>query len=321
MALIRIIKDWQTPDLLRQTPGGKGEWAGHTFTTEAVEACDYSVILNRVPSTLTLNCPPENIWLIVQEPPVELYCWQKKGFGQPARVYTPDEALRQPKFIHSHGALPWHVDKTYDELKAQVPVEKTRPLSWITSNTSVLPGHKTRMRFREHLQKEVDFDLWGRGFTPIADKWDGLAPYRYSLAIENHRCARYWTEKIADCFLSRTMPIYYGAADLALYFPEESFIRIDLGDRSAIRQIKEIIASDLWLKRRDAIEHARNLVLERHQFFPFVTEQIREAEQTRPSAPISRENTLVGLPDFFSYYRDNSSAKRLWNSLRRRLKF
>ena len=320
MALIRIIKDWQTPDLLRQTPGGRGEWGGHTFTTQPVDACDYAIILNRVPSTLTLNCPPENIWLIVQEPPVALYRWFRKGFEQPARVYTPDAALRKPKFIHSHGALPWHVDKTYDELKNQPPVEKTRPLSWITSNTSVLPGHKKRMRFREHLEKEVEFDHWGRGFTPIAEKWDGLAPYRYSLAIENHRCERYWTEKIADCFLSRTMPIYDGATDLARYFPEESFIRIDLNDRSAIRQIKAILSSDLWRTRRDAVEHARNLVLERHQFFPFVTEQI-DADQARQSTLTPREITLYGLPDFSAYYRDNNLPTRLWSGLRRRLKF
>ena len=31
----------------------------------------------------------------------------------------------------------------------------------------------------------MPFDLFGRGFHPIADKWDGIAPYRYSIAFEN----------------------------------------------------------------------------------------------------------------------------------------
>lgn len=322
MALIRIIKDWQTPDLLRQTPGGKGEWGGHAFTLEPVEACDYAVILNRAPETVTLRCPPENVWLILQEPPVPIYRWQRKGFPQAARVYSPDASLRGSKFIHTHGALPWHVGKSYDELKKRGPGEKPRRLSWITSSTGTLAGHRRRMRFREALQREVEFDLWGRGFTFIADKWDGLAPYRYSLAVENHVCERYWTEKIADCFLSRTLPIYCGATDLGRYFPQESFVRIDLGDiPGAIRQIKEVIASDLWLRRRDAVEHARNLVLERHQFFPFVAGEIRAAEAARASAPPSREITLRGLHDLTAYYRDHNLPARLWKSLRRRFKF
>ena len=320
MALIRIIKDWQTPDLLRQTPGGRGEWDGHTFTTGEVPACDYAIILNRVPSTLTLTCPPENVWLIVQEPPAPIYRWQRKGFAQAARVFTPDPALRRSKYIASHGALPWQVGKTYDELKAQGPIEKTRPLSCITSNTSVLPGHQKRLGFLEELKKEVEFDLWGRGFAPLADKWDGLAPYRYALAIENQCTGHYWTEKIADCFLSRTFPIYHGAIDLGRYFPEESFLRIDINDRSAIRQIKEALADDLWLKRREALEHARNLVLDKYQFFPFVADHIREAAARRKSDPIPREITLKGLPDFTGYYRDTPFSRRLWNSLLRRIK-
>jgi len=319
MALIRIIKDWPTPDLLRQTPGGKGEWGGHTFTLDAVEQCDYTIILNRVADATTVTCPPENIWLIVQEPPAHFYRWLRKGFGQPARIYTPDDDLKGAKYLHLHGALPWAVNKTYNELKAQGPTEKTGNLSWITSNSSTLPGHQLRMRFLESLKREVAFDLWGRGFNPIADKWDGLAPYRYALAIENHQCHHYWTEKISDCFLSWTMPIYHGALDIGQYFPEESFVRIDLNDPFAPQKIREISESDLWIKNRDAIEHARNLVLNRHQFFPFVTEQIREAELHRTTPPAPQQVHLQGLPDFREYYHNTSLPRRIWNSLKRRI--
>jgi hypothetical protein len=42
------------------------------------------------------------------------------------------------------------------------------------------------MKFLRKIQKNnLEFDLYGRGFCSIEDKWDGLAPYRYSLAIEN----------------------------------------------------------------------------------------------------------------------------------------
>jgi hypothetical protein len=71
-------------------------------------------------------------------------------------------------------------------------------------------------------------DLFGRAARPIDDKWDGLAPYHFSLAIENTVATDYWTEKVADCFLSWTCPIYNGAPNLADFFPRDSFIQIDI---------------------------------------------------------------------------------------------
>ncbi len=38
----------------------------------------------------------------------------------------------------------------------------------------------------EKLQKTVESTSFAC-FREIADKWDGLAPYRYSIAIENFR--------------------------------------------------------------------------------------------------------------------------------------
>ena len=119
------------------------------------------------------------------------------------------------------------------------------------------------MCFLERISGKVEFDLFGRGFTPLADKWDGLAPYRYSIAVENYRGPDYWTEKIADCFLSWTMPIYYGCTNITDYFPPEAMVLIDIDDiEEAVDKIREAIAQDLWRKNLDAIEYARKLVLE-----------------------------------------------------------
>jgi hypothetical protein len=183
--------------------------------------------------------------------------------------------LHGSRYEPSHPALPWHVGKTLDELRSIGPPEKTRSLSWVTSRLTQLPGHRARLQFLDSLQKEVDFDLFGRGFTPIADKWDGLAPYRYSIAIENHSNPLYWTEKLFDCFLSWTLPIYHGCTRIENFFPTESVVQIDPSHPSAIERVKEVIASDLWEQRVDAIGEARNRLLERFQLFPFVSNQIR----------------------------------------------
>lgn len=291
MKLIRIIKNWPAMDLLRQTPGNSGIWEDVQYTLEPVEKCDYAIVLNYSPEDTFVQCHRERIWAFIMEPPIETFAWVIDGLKIPSRVYTPDTTRTGPRFIHSHGALPWHVGKNYDELVAGPVPEKRANLSWVTSKLMSFQGHRDRMNFLERIRGKVDFDLWGRGFTPIADKWDGLAPYRYSLAIENFRGPYYWTEKIADCFLSWTMPIYSGCTNIEDYFPKEAFIKIDIDDPDVSLQINDIIKSDRWKQNLDAIAHARELILNQHQLFPFVTRLIHQDQQNSTiaeSVPASR---------------------------------
>ncbi|MFA6133503.1 MAG: glycosyltransferase family 10 [Phycisphaerae bacterium] len=302
--LVRIIKNWGWPDLARQTPGGSNRWDGIDFTLEPVAVCDYVVVLNSVREELTVQCPPEHVWAMIQEPPVRYHVGLHKG--QPAfrRVYMTKPSLKGPRYIHSHTALPWWVNRSYDELVVCPVPEKTRDLSWITSNNRHLPGHRLRMQFLANIQKSIRFDLFGRGFHFIEDKWDGLAPYRYSLAIENYSGPDYWTEKLADCYLAWSMPIYYGCTNIETYFPPESMVRIDITRPDVADQIRQTLSSDLWRQRRDAIAEARQLILNKYQLFPFLAREIRAqqetgtAEASRPSPVLlrpRRKNPLASL--------------------------
>jgi hypothetical protein len=287
MTLVRIIKDWDYPDLLRQTPGCSGEWENIRFTVEPVDTCDYAVVLNRVPIDIDLVCPKERVWAIIQEPPVPEYRWHRKGFHNYSRIFVTDHRLGGEGIIHSQPALPWHVDRDYDMLKRGKMPEKTKGLSWITSNDSDRPGQRQRMNFLRRITGQVEFDLWGKGFTPISDKWDGLAPYRYSLAVENYRGPYYWSEKLVDCFLAWAMPIYYGCTNIEEYFPKESFIKVDINKPESLEIIRDALSSDYWIRNLDAIAYARQLVLEKHQFFPFMANLIvgGEANTMIPHGP------------------------------------
>ena len=282
MTLVRIVKDWDLPDLMRQTPDRSGVWGDIIFTLEPVERCDYLIILNhaRQGETVRVNCPPRNVWAIMQEPPNEVLKQMHKGIEQYSRIYTPDVDLKGKRYIHSQTALPWHVNRDYDFLVGCGVPHKGRELSWITSSLTHWKGHRARMGFLRRIRDEIEFDLFGRGFVHTFDKWDGLAPYRYSLAVENFQTPHYWTEKIADCYLSWTMPIYYGSTRITEYFPVESVVCIDINDAvAAIEKIRETIASNCWQKNLDAIAHARRLVLNKYQLFPFVAEEIKKHQR------------------------------------------
>lgn len=280
MTLVHIVKDWEWTGLLRQTPSEKGIWDGIRFTLEPVEECDFLVMLNnRKRTTTRVRCPKENVWAIMQEPYIKyLYDWIIEGHEPFSKVFTHYLPSSDPKYIPSQPAIPWHVNRTFDQLVDEKIPDKLKAISWVTSKLTFLPGHKKKMAFLNFLKQNVTFDIdvFGRGIRYIRDKWSALAPYKYSLAFENSSGPDYWTEKVADCFLAWTIPIYYGCTNLEDYFPEDSFIRIGIDQPEAsLENIKNIIELDDWEKRIPALEEARNLVLHKYQLFPYLSALIR----------------------------------------------
>ncbi len=272
--IVRIAQDYEGPDLIRQTPGRLGVWDGIYFTQEPVKECDYLIVLrSQMRNPISVSCPKENVWAIVQDPYYPGFNdWLVEGYEQFSSVFTPYIPYKSDVFIPSHPALPWYVNRSYDQLMELPIPPKSRKLSWITGNQADIPGHFKRKAFLDFLRKRgnLDFDLFGRAGRYLEDKSDGLLPYRYSLAIENSSMQDYWTEKIADCFLCWTVPIYYGCRNLERYFPPESFIRIDIEKpEAALSVIKETLMGDAWDRRLPALKEARELFLNRYQFFPY----------------------------------------------------
>lgn len=285
MTLVRIVKNWQYPDLSRQTPNCKGVWDGIEFTEEAIAVCDYLVVLNCIPENLTVKCPKENVFAILQDPYYEdTRDWITKEKYKFSKIFTHFIPTKDTKYIQSHPCLPWHIKRTYDELVKNVIPEKSKAISWISSNKKDLAGQRKRMSFLQALKKDtsLSIDLFGKGINFIDDKWDGLAPYKYSIAIENTYSEDYWTEKIADCFLAYTLPIYYGCPNLEKYYPKNSFIRIDIDDpQGSLDKITEILETDPWEKHLSAIQQARELFLKKYHFFPYFADYINSIKDKK----------------------------------------
>jgi len=274
---IGVVKDWDWPDLRRQTPGEDGIWDNLEFTFNDIEECDFAIILNKTPATTNLFCPSGRVWAIMQEPPIELHRLIHRGDRHFSRIYTTDVELHGRRYFHSQPALPWHVNKTFSELVKIPHGDKEKNLSWITSRTSRLEGHKHRLNFLDRLERSgIAFDLYGKHDRFIGDKFDGLYPYKYSVVFENFRNPLYWSEKLADCYLSWTMPIYYGCTRIFDFFPPESMIQIDIDDPEVFDKIREAVASDRWLRHQDAIAYAREKILNEYQFFPMMHKEISE---------------------------------------------
>jgi len=103
---------------------------------------------------------------------------------------------------------------------------KTKLASMIFSEKNYSEGHKLRHRLKI-LIKPGTIDGYGKLFNnPIKNKEDGLVNYCFNFAIENCRESGYYTEKINDCMLSGTIPIYWGDPDIANIYDSRGIIDI-----------------------------------------------------------------------------------------------
>lgn len=110
---------------------------------------------------------------------------------------------------------------------------KSKNVSIIASGKNFTTGHRLRHSIiREYGNK---IDVMGHGYKSIDNKIIGLRDYRYSFAIENCKCNDYFTEKLLDCFLTGTVPIFFGTDNIGRYFDLGGIIILpETGDLSDI---------------------------------------------------------------------------------------
>tara|TARA_R110000787_G_C13437234_1_gene446048 strand:- start:163 stop:960 length:798 start_codon:yes stop_codon:yes gene_type:complete len=103
--------------------------------------------------------------------------------------------------------------------------DKTKLVSMIASNKVMCEEHKIRQQMINKFSGNCDH--YGRGFNPIVNKSDGLRDYCFSFAMENATYSNMFTEKITDCFMTGTVPIYYGMSNIGEFFNKDGIIILD----------------------------------------------------------------------------------------------
>lgn len=316
--IIKIERYYNYPEIKRQTPNCSMQWKEFIFTEEDVDECDYLVILDYPKKDIVVKVSPNNILSLCLEPPNEVSKYRQYANKKAAIIYNQLDIKKNN--VLSHGALPWHIDKDYDFLSklSVADLEKEDKIVWVTSNQKSSKGHRERMLFLEQLKELPFVDMYGRGIKPISDKWQALNGAKYAIAYENFNNHYYWTEKIADCYLSYTMPIYYGCNKIADYFPKNSFIQLDPQDKHIDLFLKEIVKSNQWQENLEAIIQARDLVLNQYQLFPFLYEIISELETNKKEIkPLLKKNmSIKGQDAYFDNYPLSVKFEKEWCKLK-----
>lgn len=136
-----------------------------------------------------------------------------------------------------------------------------RKPSIIASAKQMTRGHQLRHEIIREMPENLE--LYGHGYNPIDYKLDALAPYAFSVTIENSR--EWFTEKLIDCLRTGTVPIYYGQVKLHEYFDTRGILICDNIEK--LKETIKLVASDGFAIYKEML--------------PYITKNFHLAEQYR----------------------------------------
>ncbi len=137
-------------------------------------------------------------------------------------------------------------------------------LSFVRSSKMDLPGHQLRHNVEHLFDKKHDFEL----FFPrerIESKIPLFTDSMFHVAIENSQHENYFTEKIIDCFMTYTIPVYWGCTNISEYFDSNGIIQFNT--KEELDRILNDLTIEDYGKRLEAVKKNYSIAKENYAFF------------------------------------------------------
>ena len=132
-------------------------------------------------------------------------------------------------------------------------MEKENKVSTIASDKNWTEGHQLRHQVIDRFKYNID--AFGRGYKVVENKEEALLQYMFSITIENCRQQGYWTEKIVDCFATKTIPIFWGDNAVNDFFDPDGIIYFnDIKELGNILKDLETNGEEIYNSKKAAIE-------------------------------------------------------------------
>ena len=324
---VKFIGNYRADLWKRQFPGGEHVWGQCEYLFD-VNATDYDwlVVYNDLPPSRLeeLLCCAQQQTILVTMEPSSIKIYGRAFSAQFGAVLTsqPESALPHPNRIFSQSGLQWFYGVgqnrllSHDEMMSAPPLTKNKVMSTVCSSKQQKHTlHHKRYNFTQALKQKLPYlDIYGHGVKPLDDKAEALDDYKYHLTIENYIGPHHWTEKLSDAFLGATLPFYSGCPNATDYFPEESFIPIDIDDVAGTTEIiQRAINGNEYEKRLPHILEARRRVMNEYNLFAVLAGEIESRHVNGGSVDggeticsrrtLRRAKPLVAFQDFFDKCR------------------
>lgn len=105
-------------------------------------------------------------------------------------------------------------------------------ISFLTSNKTTTNGHRLRQVVYDKMKKmgtmppHFDF-LYLRTPPRIESKHIMFDTSSFAIIVENEKHDNWFTEKLIDCLVTDTVPIFWGCPNIGEYFNEKGFLKFD----------------------------------------------------------------------------------------------
>lgn len=161
---------------------------------------------------------------------------------------------------------------------------KNKLCSMVTSNKTTTYGHCFRHIITNFIVgNNINIDIYGGNYNrlpymtsiPFTEEHSGrhitngkinaIKDYMFSITIENCKEDYYFSEKLIDCFLTGTVPIYYGCPSIGHFFNINGIIMID-----SIEDLMDIIPkidAKLYNIMKPFIEENYNIAQQYKRFY------------------------------------------------------
>jgi hypothetical protein len=181
-------------------------------------------------------------------------------------------------------------------------------VSFLTSSKKMFPGHVLRQEIYERLPELIgELRTWKHRSPPIInDKREVLEPYMFSIVPENSRHSGYYTEKIVDCFVAKTIPVYWGCTDIAKHFNADGIVQFSSYEDMITKL--SVLTPEFYTSRLDVIESNFQRALQGVHQWDLIENAITKGIEKKKVNPKDSDERLQG---------SNSSLKQVPRSLRR----
>ena len=139
--------------------------------------------------------------------------------------------------------------------------KKTKLISMVSSDKEECELHIERKRIARKYKDKID--VYGTiDGGEFADPIDTLRDYKYAVVIENYIDNIWFSEKLLNCFATKTIPIYYGARDIDEYFDGKGIIHCE-SIEEVEKWIDDILDNQGWYS--DAYDYSKAFLDENYE--------------------------------------------------------
>ena len=93
---------------------------------------------------------------------------------------------------------------------------------------------------------------------------------QFSLVIENSQLSNYFTEKLCDCLITKTIPIYYGCPNISEYFDTTGWIILENDSIPEFFQKIQVLTPEYYMKHIETVYKNFETVKEYLDFYKII---------------------------------------------------